>query len=96
MLQQAQLREDIVEKDEQITHLKEEQDIQIKSITSSVATTDILLFFILHMLFFLWYYLPASEKELAEKLHKYRQLLLHAQNHINEHKKKLSDKQVFG
>ena len=41
MLQQSQLREDIADKDEQITHLREAQDIQMKSITSSVAT-DIL------------------------------------------------------
>jgi hypothetical protein len=47
LLQQRQLREDIAEKDEQITHLKEEQDIQMKSITTSVATTDISLFVVI-------------------------------------------------
>jgi hypothetical protein len=42
MLQQSQLREDIADKDEQISHLKEAQDIQMKSVSASVANTDIL------------------------------------------------------
>lgn len=45
--------------------------------------------------YFIWSYSSTSEKELAEKVPKLKQLLALAHNHINEHKKKLSDKQVW-
>lgn len=42
-LHKSQLRDDIAEKELQITHLKEEQDIQLKAVTSAAASTNILI-----------------------------------------------------
>ncbi len=92
-LQQLQLQQNIDEKDIQITHLKEEQDIQLRSVNSAVAASNIFSFIILHSKF-KWRLIGSSEKEHVERINKRKQLLALAHKHINDHKKMLADTQV--